>query len=451
MRKILIITQRFYPDPGVGAVRMTQWARWLPKHGWIPIVACGNYGFPIDREEITDLIHPDAEIIYLNERAETGTPEKTSWKGRLRSVAIGMLGSEIVGARPQNPILRSAKDIATKFAATRGKAAETAFWQKTRDRIAELVRFHRPEIVITSAPPVALHDIGLHLKKEFPELLWVADFRDVYRQAGRYRVGLLQSYGSRKSLKNEAAIYRAADRIICTIPAHQRWIRKRFCENAHKTAVIFNGAPEELCERVRECGDSNQENFVKVVGFSEAGESVLLAKAVAEIRKTGESVKLKFVGKFPSVKPEIEGVLGGGVVFTGAVRHDQALEEIVSARVLVAVLSENRSRIPAIASKLFEYLAVPAPVVILNPSNAARTMFSKLPGVWMLTKPTPADIEAALQAALGTPADELNARAALIREKWSRRSQVMQLASMLDDLAEGRDMLPGPAQAASGR
>jgi len=132
------------------------------------------------------------------------------------------------------------------------------------------------------------------------------------------------------------------------------------------------------------------------------------------------------------------------------VAHARALEEIASARILVTVLSEQRSRIPAIASKLFEYLAIPAPVIVLNPSNAARTMFSRLSGLWMLTKPAPAGIEAAILAALSAPEDELRRRALLVRERWSRSAQAAQLASILDDLVKKRDVSLETRQAAPG-
>jgi hypothetical protein len=136
-----------------------------------------------------------------------------------------------------------------------------------------------------------------------------------------------------------------------------------------------------------------QGGTVKVIGFSEARESVALAQAVAALRDAGEAIDLRFVGRIPTLRPAIEEALGDNVGFTGPVPHDRALEEAVSARVLVAVLSENRSRLFLISSKLFEHLAVPVPVIVINPTRPDASLFSRLDGVWMLRTPTAADIQ----------------------------------------------------------
>lgn len=430
MKTVLIITQRFYPDPVVGAVRMTQWAKLLPKHGWIPVIACRNYGFEIDQDEVRTLFHPDAAVVHLNDRAAVNTARNQGQE--LRTAAVRMLGSGVIGRAPRNFLLRQAKALATKVLADRAQAEDAAFWHDTRPRIADLVRKHRAEVVITSSPPVALHALGQTLKQEFPHIRWLADFRDEYRQGGQYRVKGLGGLRSHAEFKAEAAIYRDADAITCATPTQQRWIRKRFANDSAKASTVLNGVPEELSNAVSDANGQTRDAFVKVVGFSDAVEAVSLAKAVAAASDV--TTNLKFVGRPPSARQEIEQVLGERVVFTGAVRHDLALAEIASARALVAILSERRSRISAVASKLFEYLAVPTPVIVLNPSTTARTLFRTLAGVWMLVRPSVEDIRTALDQAASTPPEDLRARATLVQDKWGRASQVAHVASMLDGL-----------------
>jgi hypothetical protein len=438
MRKVLIVTQRFYPDPTVAAVRVTQWAKWLPECGWKPIVACRNSGSSLGREEVASAIHPEVEVVYLNDPPASAAPTKKSKTGGLVSAAIRVIGPDLIGTRPRNRVLRWGKEAVTKLRASRGRARDEAFWRNAEDRIVELVRRHRPDAVITSSPPVAVHTAGLRLRKEFPDLCWLADFRDDYRQGGRYRVGVVERYGSFKRFQHESAIYRAASWITCALPVHQRWIRRRFPECADKMTIVLNGAPEELCAAARQVSAHDRGGTIKVIGFSEARESVALAQAVAALREAGEAIDLRFVGNVPALKPKIEEALGDNVAFTGPVPHDRALEEAVSARVLVAVLSENRSRLFLISSKLFEHLAVPAPVIVINPTRPDASLFSRLDGVWMLRAPTAADIRATLEAALDTPFDHLQSRALMVQERWNRRSQVQKLAAVLDDLCEAR-------------
>lgn len=428
MRKVLIISSSFFPDPVVGAVRATQWAKLLPEQEWQVVVARKHHGYTATMEEMAQSVHPDVKVHFISDAPSAFSAQRLGRFAATKKAFANAMGRYILA--PDTGIV---------------------FWKKISGKLVKLVEEVRPDVVITTGPPQSIHTVGMHLKTMFPSLQWIADFRDVYSTEMRDDAGWMEFYRIRKSLRYEAEVYQKADHITCTFPAHQRWMRQKFPCTADKTTIVTNGVPSEICQLELSAGWTRQPYWVKVVGFSEAPASVTLAKAVALLRKTGEDIGLRIVGTSPSVKADVEKALGEGVEFTGRVPHAQALLEVATARVLVAVLSEERSRIPAIASKLFEYLAVPAPVVILNPSNAARTMFSRMPGVWMLTKPTPADIEAALQAALAMPVDALSARAALVREKWSRRSQVAQLASILDDLAKRRDMPPEPQQAASSR
>src|SRR5690606_20688317 len=113
------------------------------------------------------------------------------------------------------------------------------------------------------------------------------------------------------------------------------WIRKRFPDVGHKVELLLNGVPEELCRPVR-TPKGQVRRSLKVVGYSEAQESVSLALAVAALRKSQPDMNLRFIGNLPSVKPSIEEILGPGVVFTGPVAHDCAINEIATAGVLIA-------------------------------------------------------------------------------------------------------------------
>ncbi len=424
--KLLIITSNFFPDPVVGAVRATQWARLLPEHGWQVDVARKHHGYSATGAEVSEAVHPHIKVHFISDAPSPFTARRLGRLGPAKNAFAGFMGRFMA---PDTGIL---------------------FWTTAGDRLARLVGEIRPDAVITTGPPHSVHTAGMRLKKSFPDLCWVADFRDVYHAHMRREAGWMECCKTRGSLRHEAEVYRAADHITCTFPAHKRWIARRFPAVAGKTTVVTNGVPSEIAPMEPSHEPGRQTGWIKVVGFSEAPETVALASAVAAVRRSGETIGLRIVGRPPSVRPEITKILGSGAEFTGMVAHARALEEIASARILVTVLSEQRSRIPAIASKLFEYLAIPAPVIVLNPSNAARTMFSRLSGLWMLTKPAPAGIEAAILAALRAPEDELRRRALLVRERWSRSAQAAQLASILDDLVKKRDVSLETRQAAPG-
>jgi hypothetical protein len=173
---------------------------------------------------------------------------------------------------------------------------------------------------------------------------------------------------------------------------------------------------------------------VTVVGFAQAREALDLAKAVDLLNRGGASLVLNFVGADPTFKQEIVGVLGGSVVFAGLLPHDKAVAEIAKADVLVGLLSYPRSRQFNLTSKMFEYVAMPVPVILINPTRPDKRMFSQLSGVTFLRLPTMGDIARELESALRMNSNELIIRANNIRRDWGRRSRTRRLASVLDDL-----------------
>lgn len=418
MRKVLIVSSNFYPDPYVGAIRATQWAKLLSEHGWHVVVACRNYGHQASREDLDAHVHPTVEVIYLNPASRPDSQrKKPGLKARTRAKLAEMLGKYVFVPAPS-----------------------ILFWNNVRQRLVQLVTDIQPDVVITTAPPNSVHAVGFWLKEAFPALPWLADFRDAFRRHGRYRVTWLESYHSARSFQFEKSVYRIADRITCAIPTHQRWIRKRFPLDFYKTSIIFNGPPEEICKTpIENSIKTTNHTSVKIIGYSDAPESITLAKTVAALRRNGMDIGLRFVGRLPSVKPAIESALGSAVVFTGPVNHNRAIQETLTAGLLVAVLGKYRSHVFGISSKLFEYLSVPVPVIVINPTRPDRRLFSGVAGLIMLHTPSEAELEAAFTAALSIPSSELQLRAQTVREKWSRRSQVAQLASILDDLVKERD------------
>ena len=68
-RRILILSTTFFPDKQVAAIRMTQWCRLLPEHGWKPYVVCRYYGFEATPEELTAKVHPEVSVVVTEVRS----------------------------------------------------------------------------------------------------------------------------------------------------------------------------------------------------------------------------------------------------------------------------------------------------------------------------------------------------------------------------------------------
>lgn len=312
------------------------------------------------------------------------------------------------------------------------------FWLSVKNKVINITREIQPDVVITTGPPHSIHVNGFWLKNEFPDLPWVADFRDVFRIGGSYNSSLLERFKSIKSINFERKIYSRSNCIICAIPTHIRWIRIKFPLEINKVRLILNGVPEGLCNISQYPNDiqSNKPSVVvTVVGFSQAEESFKLAKALYDLNAIGYSFVLKFIGFDPFFKNEIKELLAESVIFMGPLSHDKVIAEITKANVLVGILSHQRSRQFNVTSKMFEYAAVPVPIILLNPTRPDKRLFGNLAGVSLVSFPTVNDIIDIIIKLLFMEPSEFLRRASFITQAWSRRRQARDLASILDELS----------------
>ncbi len=297
MRRVLIISTTFFPDPTVSAIRMTQWCRHLPEHGWQPHVLCRYYGFEAGAEELAQHVHPDVRIEYLDRSSNSGAEHHAP---RLQQLGRRVLSSWLLGGVfVPDPSIR--------------------FWRKWRTQILKRVRAIRPEVIITTSPPHSNHDIGLWLARE-TGVPWVADFRDPYLIDNRFKptgLGQLRWYAHERFLES---IYRRAWLITHAIPIQARWARRRLPFARSRIRILTNAFPIELLSELAKAWHSPlHRKSVLVVGTIPEPQQLPLARAVAQLARQGHDVELRLVGKIPRQKKKLEQLL---------LRHTHGVEKL---------------------------------------------------------------------------------------------------------------------------
>jgi glycosyltransferase involved in cell wall biosynthesis/GT2 family glycosyltransferase len=414
MRRALIISTTFFPDPGVSAIRMTQWCRHLPKYGWQPHVLCRYYGFRATGEDLAQNVHPDVRVVYLGQSRDRERDGIARLMRRLarRAVSSCFLNGVFV------------PDVSI------------CFWRKIRSQVLEQVRTVKPDVIITTSPPFSNHDIGIWLTRQ-TGIPWVADFRDPYLIDKRFKptgLGRLRWRAHERFLEN---IYRRAWLVTNAIPIDARWARRRFPFARDRIRILTNGFPLELVNELAvRSGPQSPRKRILVAGTIREREQLHLARAVAELGRRGDDVELRLVGKIPERKKELEQRLGNRFVATGYVQHRQSLREIADAAVLVSYLDEFQSESRLLSMKLLEYLASNKPTVVINPSRSECVFLRRVKGVETLRHPDPRAITAALAKALQNNHRRCVAELEEFRRDyiWAELSRM--IASWLDKLVE---------------
>ena len=414
MKKVLLLTTHFFPDPTVAAVRATQWARWLPEFGWSPTVVTRHYGTTVTREQLDEHVHPEVHVHYVGN-------VRSGWSGGLEKPSLGSRVRRTVSRSPLRAVW--VPDIGIRF------------WNSVQDEICRVVGRVSPEVVITTSPPHSIHQAGFTVTERFPKLRWVADFRDPYRIDPRYQPRGAGRIVSHRHAGFERRIHERADLVTTAIPIHARWARRAFPDRP-PPRLLLNGVPERLPEPGQDrTEDSPRRRSVRSVGVAGADEALTLARAVASLVAEGNDLELRFTGPRFETETQILSLLGDRVRFRGDVSHPEALREISDGDVLVALLSQERARTLGLSSKVFEYLAIPVPVLVANPSRSDRRFFHNEEGLALVNGEDENQMKVAIKEGLGYPRTAFLGRSAEVRRRWGRRGQAGSLAQLLASVA----------------
>jgi glycosyltransferase involved in cell wall biosynthesis len=400
-RRLLILSSTFYPDPMVAAIRMTQFARRLPAHGWHVRVLCRHYGY-----EATDL-PPGVEVRYLSpppaEQAGGVVDPRFTLKARLKA----LLGQAFV----PDPSVR--------------------FWRAASPKVLAEVDDFQPDAVLTTSPPVAVHAMGATLQKH-RRLPWVVDLREAYLADYRYRPNGPAKLRWPAHAAFERMLYERGDLILHQLPVHHRWARRKYPAAFAKCRELINGfAPELVDGSIAPIASPRRS--IRLIGTVTNEQLLRLVQAVEWLVARGHDVELCYVGRKPGNATKLTEMLGDRLTLTGFVPHEQAMAYLLGADLLVNYIEPTRQRGAILSTKLVEYLATGKPVVEINPTASDRIFARRWPQVRLLLDRGTEGVAAALAEALPRP-DPAMLAAYRARYEWSH--QVSQLAAWLDELVQ---------------
>jgi glycosyltransferase involved in cell wall biosynthesis len=413
----------FPPLGGTGVHRTVKYVKYLPTHGWDPIV------------------------VTTSSRAY-GVFDESLWRD--------------VGAT--TPILR-ARDPAFLHRMRRllerlhvPHAPDLLAWPDTyggwllgSTRLGLMaVRRYRPDVLYTTSAPYTAHLAGMLIAAR-TRLPWVADFRDEW--ASNPYVGHQPTLVQRANARAEQEVARRATRVVVA--------GDYFCvagERASPNRVtITNGVDADdipVTQIDAHAGRFTLAYIGTLYGARDAGPVLRALQRLADQGNIDPDIfELRIVGnEWLESRPRAGRY---AVVHTGYVEHSRAVEEMSAASALL-LFEPPGSR--AMTGKVFEYLASTRPILCVAPRDSlAFRLVSDLQG-GMCVEPRDSDgIENAIRSLFirwrqGSlcPQPEVRAR---VLERYSRARLARQLAVMLEEVVGGsslhdRGRDPNPAASA---
>lgn len=365
-KKILIITYYWPPAGGPGVQRWLKFAKYLPEFGWDPVIYTPeNPSYPLLDESLLKDVPPNIEIVKTriwepyqlaeklnksNKKFKAGqfdVGKNQSWKSKL---SIWVRGNFFI------PDAR-------------------VFWVKPSIKFLEqYLKENKIDVVVTSGPPHSLHMIGLGLKEKFPNLKWIADFRDPWTEISYYKHLKLTKSSDRKHRQLESAVFKNANITLATSYTDADNFRK-----AGANAVcITNGFDESDALAPRSITEDKSKSFtLSYIGVLEQLRNPenlwkVLDELIRENKEFADAFTLKFAGRVDDkILHSIENsTLKDHILNLGYIPHDKAVEEMANSSLLLITNFPNESSKGIIPGKIFEYLATGKQIISFGPDEA---------------------------------------------------------------------------------
>lgn len=364
--KILIITYYWPPAGGPGVQRWLKFAKYLPEFNWKPIIYTPeNPSYPLLDESLMKDVPEDLEIVRTkiwepyqlaeklnksNKKFKAGqfdVGSNQSWKSKL---SIWVRGNFFI------PDAR-------------------VFWvQPSVKFLEQYLKINNIETIVTSGPPHSMHLIGLNLKKKFPDLKWIADFRDPWTEISYYKHLKLTKNSDKKHRQLESEVFKNADITLATSYTDAENFRK----NGANAFCITNGFDETDSSQTLQSSNSQTQKFtLSYIGVLEQLRNPEnLWKALDNLVKTNsnlaENFNLKFVGRIDDkiLKALEKSSLKNHIQNLGYVSHDKAVDEMAKSSLLLITNFPNNSSKGIIPGKIFEYLATGKQIISFGPNEA---------------------------------------------------------------------------------
>ncbi|AQX08125.1 glycosyl transferase family 1 [Elizabethkingia ursingii] len=361
-KKILIITYYWPPAGGPGVQRWLKFAKYLPENNWEPIIYTPeNPSYPLLDESLVKDVPKNIQIIQNKIWEPYQFAEKLNKKNKKFKA-----GQFDVG---KNQSWKSKLSIFVRGNFFIPDARK--FWvNPSISFLKKYLEANPVDVIVTTGPPHSLHLIGKGLKKYFPAIKWIADFRDPWTEISYYKHLKLTSWADQKHRKLEKEVFQNADITLATSYGDAENFRKA----GANSACITNGFDKEELNKKSVKNSKFTLSYIGVLEQLRNPENLwkVLSDIVQEDSDFAQNFELRFVGRVDDIILENlqSSPLKDNLNLVGYIPHEQSVKEMENADMLLITNFPKQESAGIIPGKIFEYLATQNPILSVGPEKA---------------------------------------------------------------------------------
>lgn len=378
MNKVLVITYYWPPAGGSGVQRWMYFCRYLKDFGITPIVITvdenkasyryKDYSFNKLVEGIEVHRTNTFELLKLYSRMVSGKKDS--------AIPIGFAGESNPGI-----FQKISRYIRGNFFIPDARIGWVKYAYKKAE---EIIIKEKIKLVITNGTPHSTHLAGEKIKNKFPEIKWIADFRDPWTEL-HYNKFL---YRTKRSLRRDAMlekrILNGADMLLTVGPSMKKHLVSKGNISSEKVNYIYNGYDENDFRNTFITKNPDLFIISHIGMLSESQPITVFLNALKIFFDKKHPVCSKIVFRLignvsPAITEETKKMLPD--MSFESIRYvpkEQAVSYMLESDLLLNSLAEMENSELLISGKLMEYIASGRPILCLgNPSGDAANLLNE--------------------------------------------------------------------------
>lgn len=344
-----MIAYQYPPMGGPGVQRTLKFSKYLRDFSWEPIVFTRNNSGNLADETLLLEIPEGMEVI------RTRAYDFESMKGLMKYPGKIMARKILI---PDS----------------------AAVWYRSSVKKAiNYLKNNKVDVIYSTSFPYSDHLLALRIKRKFPNLPWVADFRDEWMNNPYLLDNPYNSIRMGIEKRMERDVIAMADRVIVNTPVMMNNFVKTYKEHEHKFSCIPNGFDKEDFVDYKSDGQrkKNEKLTFTYTGmlygrrkpdvFLECIRDLIDQNVIRE-----NEVSIKFIGKF--LPGYFDGLneqykLESVITVYDYMPHKECIGQLLQSDVLLLIEGAGPGGEAFYTGKLFEYMNAGRPIVAVIPGK----------------------------------------------------------------------------------
>jgi glycosyltransferase involved in cell wall biosynthesis len=375
---VLLITYSFPPAGGVGVLRATSLARYLPSTGIrLDVLTTRNAAAVGTDSTLLRAIPPEVTV----HRSLTFDLPFSMRKRFKRLVSSD--GKKVTGNGPSHD---SPNFIKTLLQDLLLPDPQVAWLPIALRKACKIIVERKIQLVLITVPPFSCSLLVQRLRRRFPDLPLVIDFRDEWLSTTINLVSFSDRPRAQKvARKAEASAIATSTAIVAVTEAARREIRSRYPEESEeKFQVIPNGFEAAISTRMSGQQYPRGDGKILITFVGTLYRSTDPIPVIHALQRLSEDLRgqlrVRFIGYIEDpLYREALLSLGRTVELTGFIAHTEAIKALGETD-YVLLITHDRINVPA---KFYDYIGSGRPILgAIHPDSEVRRLLEDVNAGW---------------------------------------------------------------------